>query len=262
MSDNVPDLDTDKVSWVAYYDVTEHTNLNGIEKPTQLDDNVDEVNNLEQYDDGVVLNYVGPTRDYTIRATTSGEITAHMEQKSEYSDLNDSTTDSSELNGTHDIVNWISPSNIDSNMNENVLERAIKNCLENIDEWDSDIENNYNSENVGLHNYKFEECEVSLFSQSLNNREDEYAILYAEETNIIDSIICVSSNDSSGNSRRKRVFVNNDNTVHDSNEDSTTAYSAVNLNDIIKPGERIQISNSFENGSFEYLTIHIIVLWN
>lgn len=53
-------LNTNNVSWIAYYDVTEHTSLTSIS--TDNMHKADGVTENKTYDDGVELKYSIPTR--------------------------------------------------------------------------------------------------------------------------------------------------------------------------------------------------------
>jgi hypothetical protein len=175
----IPELDTTSVSWIAYYD----TGLDSMN--AELMAGAGSATKITGYDDGVELNYSGPTRDYTIRGSDNGWVTAHMDRTENYA-TNQGSPDG--INGVHDIVDWTDP-NSESSIKNNVLERSIYNCLQELDKWSSI---SYSDTDVGLYNYQYKSGNVSLFSNQVSGDGRETPTFqYTESTDF--KVVAVGS---------------------------------------------------------------------
>jgi hypothetical protein len=183
MSD-VPELDTTSISWFAYYDVVSETDATQI-YPQDMT-NADSVINNEQYDNGSVLTYTADQvgREITIRATKDGPVTAHMNLKENYQKLLNPSVNNPEanINGIHDLFEWNSLGNTVSLTSGCVLERAIREVLQQLRNWSSDLSSDYNASDINYHNYEYGPGNISVFSETKDS--GEFGITFSGATTI------------------------------------------------------------------------------
>jgi len=258
MSD-IPELTEFEVSWVAYYDVTEHTNDISEIKPEEISKNVSEIVEINPYDNGKVLYYDGPTREnYIIRVSTDGWITAHMDLKKEYGKIDDYEIKNNATeahDGIHDIVNWVE-ANTANDIKNNVLERAIKNCLKGLEEWDDKISNFYEPKDVGLYHEEYDSnVNISVFSDS-NFGTNTFS--FTDET-IIHKLI-ITSNGIIGSNNSSEISFDIDNTNLYDYRGSPDAFIAIDYTDEYNSGNKIKLeSDTYLDGD---VSTHVIALWN
>jgi hypothetical protein len=241
-------LNTNNVSWIAYYDVTEHTSLTSIS--TDNMHKADGVTVNKPYDDGVELKYSGiPTRSSAvIRASTAGWITAHMDRKSQYSDS--PAADSGGINGIHDIINWTNSS--ESNIENNLLERGIYKCIQQV--GNSEINNNYNSSDVGLYNYKHGSGNVSLFVETGTSKS---SFSFTSATNVKKAIITSSSVGFGGSSARFKI---NGNTIYSGPGGGRADFhTAEDITSQLDNGQ--SVSTSLDSGYGRGQKVTVTVIW-
>ena len=262
----VPDLNNfNNKSWVAYYDVTEHTDLNSIDTE-YLNNNLDGSNEITPYDNGVVINYKNvPTREeYIIRGSTNGIITAHMKTQENYFDFNNQTSNYKDCNGLVDILDW---KKTDQSLDDNVLQKTIKKSLSGLDTWDSDISSEYNKEDVKLYNSRFgDNSKVSIFTQSKSTGGGgteivNLALSYTDETTVRKMIIGVSGNGDSSTSSRIYADLNNDNRFFDFSS-SNRRYAMYDITDMYTPGDQLEIDLVLNKGWREFMNIYVLVIWS
>lgn len=258
---NIPNLDTyQEKSWVAYYDVTEYTELEEI-NPEEINDELDMTTKMKGYDDGIVLEYDGPTREYyTVRASTNGFLTIHMDIAHDYTRSNQSS--SSGIDGVHDIVYWNQSASIANNMIENVLERAIYNCLNSLSEWDSDISDNYNKEDVGLYNYEYDSKKSTVFSYSLDSPDSDTTKVFSftDETNI--HKIIIAAHGYQGDSIYAGVGLHIDNVeILDTYNENRSEFIAVDYTEEYDVGNPVELYLNTRRGSGSSISVHVVVIW-
>jgi len=172
MSD-LPDLDTNNVSFVAYWNAIDDGGVGQIDPEETLTSSY--VNSYDIYDNGVVIDYeslIG--RDYgrnklysdgkpiTVRVKTDGWFVAYLDSGSDFA-----TQSASRISGMYDVAaSWENPESV-AEYSQNTLERAI-NDLQS--ELDNSGNISYNTSDVGLYNYQNESASningTSLFGGS------------------------------------------------------------------------------------------------
>ena len=266
---NIPELNEDEVSWIAYYDVTEHTDLTEI-NTEELNEDVEEVKKVTSYDNGVELEYETVNRIAFIRATDDGWITAHLDRTENYIEYDENNEQNmyensfENIEGTHDIIDWTQENQL-SDITDNELEKAINTCLESLDSWSSEIEENYNSEDVGIYNYQHNSENVSVFAEKLDSGDSsntnavfDYNIVYTDTTNIKQIILCGASRSSNFNSRNTNLKFND---VHIYRTNDERGYSAIDITDKVSAGEEIKIGIGPGRTSTGQIAVHVIVIW-
>lgn len=213
MSGNIPDLTTSNVGWIAYYNVVNNTNVtesdltdgtveeNG-DGPAEIETMTNQNNeNIDYYDNGVIVTYEGPTRIVTIRFKTDGWITAHMDRTKNY-DIQQG--DYADIDGVHDIVHWNddvayngSADASESSLVTNTLERSIKTALEQMSIHDTKISSPYDPNDVELYNYEFDSNNATLLSDAKRGGVDgggtwNYKFQYTDATQVEYVVIAVS----------------------------------------------------------------------
>lgn len=98
-----------------------------------------------------------------------------------YSNLN-----FSDLKGGYDIMPWSANIAGARGLERNTLFETIKKCLNNSSFWDS---SNYDPKDLGLHNYRFGDSNVSVFS---SRDSDSYEFTYTENTTIKEAYLAGS----------------------------------------------------------------------
>ena len=274
MSD-IPELTESEISWIAYYETD--TNINAEEMK-----DVSELESHTIYDNGIVLEYNinSVDRIATIRASDDGWITAHLDRTENYVPYDENNEQNmyensfEDIDGIHDIIDWVKIDEISGNDWENVLsnsvnnelEKAIHTCLQNLDNYDSNISDEYEPENVGIYNYQYETNNISIFGQehnsndsSENNKVFDYNIVYTEETTIKKAILCSSGYSSStNNSRNINLYFNDTHIFRGNNE---FVHTAIDITDKISAGEEIKVGIGPGSGSWSNIKAYVIVLW-
>lgn len=251
---NLPTLDTNNISWIAFYDVTEHTNLTQI-KTEDLTTDINEIKQVTAYDNGVVLEYQTANRIAYIRASDDGKLSAYFDTTENYIQYNTDGAkykdNTDKLKGIHDIVDW--GSGTEQNLTENELEKAIRNCLESLSSWSSDIQSNYNSEDVELYNYQYESSNASIFSVNTGS-DNDYYLQYTDETIIKKIVFTVRSKIT--NDKNNYVTFKDMDIGYPSNSNT---YSSVDITNQVKSNEEIKISLNTQY--YTKITLHVIVIW-
>jgi len=246
-----------------------------------------DVNELESYtiyDNGIVLEYSinSVDRIATIRASDDGWITAHLDKTENYVPYDENNEQNmyensfEDIDGIHDIIDWVKINEIEqqdywgnvlSNSVNNELEKAIHTCLQTLDNYDSDIADEYEPEDVGIYNYQYETNNISIFGQEHNghdssedNKVFDYNIVYTEETTIKKAILCSSGySTSSTDGRNINLYFNDTHIFRGSDE---FVHTAIDITDEIPTsGEEIKIGIGPGQWSGSNIKAYVIVLW-
>lgn len=257
----------DNISWIAYYDVSEFvSNSNFV--PEDLN-NPSRAKGLELYDNGVKFEYEHPiARKFTVRAGNDGWITAHMNTKKTYTQ--DSKTDISKFNGVnsysdlsfsdlsgdYDIMPWSANIAEARGLERNTLYETIRDCLNNSSFWDS---SDYNPTDLGLHNYRFGNSNVSVFS---SRDSDSYEFTYTNNTTIKAAYLASSIHGDTSRQGFEAVSVSVEGTKIAGNTGGSD-YVAVDITEIARNNDtvktRLRGNAGFTNGG--YGSIYCIVIW-
>lgn len=275
----LPDLDTSNVGWFAYYNVINNTDVvesdltgdNG--GPSELESMISDSNseNIDYYDNGVIVTYNGPTRTVTIRFKTDGWITAHMDRTKNYRAKDESGYGG--IDGVHDIVHWNDDVRYDtgstdaseSSLVTNTLERSINTGLRQMSVYDTKISSPYNPNDVSLYNYEFQTNNVTLLSDAKIGRENvfSYDFQYTESTDVQHVAIAVSQ---SGYNTDDRVYSETEGRYITTNPNSGSEWGAIdattafqNLGDGVP--YQITAESSYTNDAREF-SLHVIVVWS
>lgn len=284
MAGELPDLNKQNVGWIAYYNVIDNTDVTqsdltdgtteGSDGPAEIESMISDRNNenIDYYDNGVIVTYYGPTRLVKIRFKTDGWITAHMNRNKDYKKVRDNyegTRGENGVNGIHDIVHWNDEGLGDNAVSEsslvtNTLERSIKTALEQMDIYGTDIESNYDPNDVELYSYEFETNNVTLLSDARSGIEGikRYDFQYTEATSAAHVAIAASSRgyDETG------VFSETQNTDivnPDNNDKEWAAINATSAFNNLDSGDpyRLQGDIAFDTPDRQY-SVHVVVVWS
>lgn len=280
---DLPDLTKANVGWIAYYNVIDNTDVtqsdltdgtieeNG-DGPAEIETMISDQNNenIDYYDNGVIVTYDGPTRIVTIRFKTDGWITAHMDRSKNYQTQQ---SDYAGIDGVHDIVYWnddVSYSNStnasESSLVNNTLERSIKTALEQMSIHDGKISTPYDPNDVELYNYEFDSNNVTLLSDAKVAKENSYNydFQYTDATEAKHVAIAVSL---SGYYDYERVesLTENTNIVKRYN-DGGTSWGAINATTAfnnLNSGEPYELFGLLDitSQTREY-SLHVVVVWS
>jgi hypothetical protein len=247
----IPELDTTSVSWIAYYD----TGLDSMN--AELMAGSGSASEMTGYDDGSEIKYNGPTREYTIRGSDNGWVTAHMDRTENY---NTDQGGPDGIDGVHDIVDWTN-ANSESSIKNNVLERAIYDCLQQLDKWDSIT---YSSSDVGLYNYQYKSGNVSLFSKQRGGTANKKypTFQYTESTNFKAGAVASSAETNADYERflvdsgvvgKGQTRLYRGNFTYGANRYGATSISNLNA------GEKYRIEIDPDTRSD--ISVHAVVIW-
>lgn len=180
-------------------------------------------------------------------ASTAGWITAHMDRKSQYSD-SPQYNDAGGIDGIHDIINWTNVGG--SNIENNLLERGIYKCIQQL--GNSEINNNYNSSDVGLYNYKYGAGNVSLFVETGSSKS---SFSFTPSTNVKKAIITSSSYGTGGS---PATFKINGNTIYSRpDQGGGHYYTASDITSQLDNGQSVSTRLS----SYEHEKVTVTVIW-
>lgn len=279
---DLPDLNKSNVGWIAYYNVVDNTDLsqsdltdgtiqeNGdgpAETETMISDQNDE--NIDFYDNGVIVTYNGRTRTVTVRFKTDGWITAHMDRNRSQGTKQESSPDS--LNGVADIVDW--KDNVawrsditnasESSLVNNTLERAINTALNQMSNYSVDIKDKYDPNDVELYNYEFDTNNATVLSDARTGGENTYTFefQYTDSTEVQHVSVAVSH---SANQRSAVIKTGSDVVLtNPSQEGEWAVYDATSKFNSLSSGEpfTIQVALDFNNEFREY-SLHVVVVWS
>lgn len=193
----IPDLNTDNVSFLAYYEVSD-TEVDGFDSeslnfPSDMDGRYD-TGGTVQYENGYKFtiddSYINSTITLRVGNDDHKWITAHIKN---YNDINggkftgDSTDiknftgdDESFFKGEYDLMPWMNRDDI-YDPTENTLFAAIEKSLSSTDFWNR---SNLKLENAGLHNYSVNQSqshEISIFG---DGGDSESGLSFTSETQI------------------------------------------------------------------------------
>jgi hypothetical protein len=254
MSTNLDDLKTNNVGWIAYYNVLDNTSVTDV-SPSETASLVSDNDNISYFDNGVVVNYNGPTRsEYIIRFKNDGWITAHMKR----ANVNNAGND-----GVHDIVDWTKYRT--GSLKNNVLERSIKNALSQLSNWSS-IQSGYKASEVGLYNYEYETSNVTLLSEDARDAGDgSYNIQfqYTQETNVARAVAAGKAE--SYDSEYAYVDSITDGSYVVDNSSSSPSFGTLDITDTLQntlsAGDAYKIKIGKAYGVYE-ASVDIVVLWS
>jgi hypothetical protein len=281
LSDLKPDQDP-KVGWIAYYNVVDNTDVtesdltdgtveeNG-DGPAEIETMISQNNeNIDYYNNGVIVTYEGPTRIVTIRFKTDGWITAHMDRSKSYAT---EQSDYSSIDGVHDIVHWnddvtTSGSNTDaseSSLVTNTLERSIKTALEQMSIHDTKISSPYDPNDVKLYNYEFDTNNATLLSDAKIGIGNTYSydFQYTDATQVQHVAIAGSAVGRGGTEIRSHTG------TYEliSGADRGSEWGAIDATERFKnlsSGQPYELTASLDtdrSNDWEY-SLHVVVVWS
>lgn len=261
------DPDGDNISWIAYYDISDFVSESEYD-PEDLN-NPSRAGGLTLYDNAVKFEYDHPIgREFTVRAGNDRWITAHMNTERTYTQ--DSKTDISQfkgvnsysdltfsdLKGGYDIMPWDANIANARGLERNTLYETIKNCLNNSSFWDS---SDYNPDDLGLHNYRFGDSNVSVFS---SRDSDSYEFTYTNNTTIKEAYLASSIYGDTSGQGAEDVKVSIEGTRIASNGGGSD-YVAVDITEIARNTNSIKtrLKGDLDFGNGGYGSIYCIIIW-
>ena len=155
MSD-LPDIDTDDVSFIAFYNAIEQGGASEIE-PEQV---LDQLESYTTYDNGFEGTYEIGRSTYpqvlTVRMKTDGWVVAYLDREENYNQNIQPGVENAELlvRGPWNVIDWLNKS---ASLEENTLAKTINSLCDNLDNSD---EITFFYEDVGLYNYAYENAEA------------------------------------------------------------------------------------------------------
>lgn len=283
MAGELPDLNKQNVGWIAYYNVIDNTDVTqsdltdgtkqqeGDDGPAEIESMISDRNNenIDYYDNGVVVKYVGLARLVTIRFKTDGWITAHMDRNRSHA-RNQRSPDG--LNGVADIVDWKDDVSYNSTRRDasesslvnNTLERAINTALKQMSNYDADIKDKYDPNDFKLYNYEFETNNATLLSDAKVSKNDVYTyeFQYTDATEVQHVSVAVAH---ATDDRNVEIKTDNDTVflTQPRRHEEWAVYNATTEFNNLSSGEPLTIEAGLDYGneSREY-SIHVVVVWN
>lgn len=282
MAGELPDLNKQNVGWIAYYNVVDNTDVTqsdltdgtkqqeGDDGPAELESMISDRNkeNIDYYDNGVVVKYLGRTRLVTIRFKTDGWITAHMDRNRSHARNQGSPDD---LNGVADIADWkddvIYNNGTDaseSSLVNNTLERAINTALKQMSNYDADIKDKYDPNDVKLYNYEFETNNATLLSDAKVAKDNEYTyeFQYTDATEVQHVSVAVAH---ATDDRNVEIKTDNDTVflTQPRGHEEWAVYNATTEFNNLSSGEPLTIEAGLDYPSdYREYSIHVVVVWN
>lgn len=259
MSGNIPDLQKSNISWIAYYDATDKTGLSELNNVSDINKSGGTVSTTP-YNDGHKITYsTGTGRNCVVRISKQGWISAHFDRTEEYQGYS-KLGPSNRPRGLHDIVNW-SDNNSEQNLKQNELERAIRDCLGQLDQWSSNISGVYDPSDVNLHNYQYGPGNVSLFSET-NKDDGNLSFVFTEATEIEKAVIATITR----TSREPTNLTINGNSIFNGEADAVTVTDItgdITLGEefVVNTG-RMNYSNYAYGSSYTIdMSVNAVVIW-
>lgn len=283
MAGDLPDLNKQNVGWIAYYNMIDNTDVTqsdltdgttqeaGDDGPAELESMISDGSseNIDYYDNGVVVKYIGRTRLVTIRFKTDGWITAHMDRNRSH-DITENSPDG--LNGVADIVDWKDDVSYDTNRTDasesslvnNTLERAINTALKQMSNYDADIKDKYDPDDVKLYNYEFDTNNVTLLSDARIAKGGKYTyeFQYTDATEVQHVSVAVAHSNFSDSIEIK---LENDTIVltQPRRNEEWAAFNATNRFNNLSSGEPLTIEAELDNSNAAHEhSVHVVVVWN
>jgi len=248
----LPDLDTDKVGWIAYWNARDDGDVDPMNAEDVLEE--EDIISYELYDNGVILEYEHPAQGgqehsddtITVRVKNDGWIVAYVDS---YDPDDDPLLITDRNNFEEDV-----------DIYENELALAIESTASNLDQWDSD---NFEFTDVGLFNYDYPDVEEYTLLSEQNGSWDSstHGFLFTENTDIVQSWLSFGAwNTNTGNSRSASI---------DFDGDEILTAGAVDT----EVREHFDANDDLTEDGYEYITdlnsdtsmemyVRVLVLWN
>lgn len=187
---NLPDLNTDQISWLAYYNVISQGGANAVEPETCLD--YSRIVEYELYDNGfdaLVGGYRNPNQT-RIRMKTDGWVVAYIPSRNYQTTGTQSYLSWSEL----DLQTWEAwwPSTPVTNLGE-IMAELINNL-------DNSGNINFNHADVGLYDYSEQSADnITHYTEGYGGQDssisDSYTIVRGENTTVNRELMLVEPDD-------------------------------------------------------------------
>lgn len=219
----LPDIDTDEVSFLAYWNAIDQGEVDSINPEEALEDG--SIIEYTLYDNGWEGTYNSTVdREIEVRVKNDGWFVAYMDREENYAT---NETDRDLLIGWWDISNdWRTD---DSSITKNTLERAIYSLVSNLDNYDDMV---YDEGEVGLYDYMHSgSTTLTHFSAEDSDGGDNtwhYGFSYTQDTDI-QSAVVAGWGENSQYGQGNVYFEGND--VSSSTEVDSDCYGVYNIVD-------------------------------
>lgn len=248
----IPDINTDNVSFLAYYNLS-NSEIDGNFEPTQL--NFGSSNNSTYstpesttYDNGYELIVEDHRVNQTITVRAGNKdykwITAHIQDYTSQNggEFTGSGTDinsygyqgnKSGLDGEYDLMPWTDLYNSLYEPTENILFAVIEKCLSSTDYW---TQTSLKLENTGLYNYTVADQaqETSIFC---GDDSSDRGMSFTDVTTIHKAYLVGATE--AQHKYDNRLYIN-DTEAHKSNDDAD-AYFAYDVTDILANEKQLKV---------------------
>lgn len=255
----LPDVDTDDISLLAYWNAIDQGDADSIDPEDALDDG--DIGEYTLYDNGWEGEYTLTTgREATARVKSDGWFVVYIDDTEDYG-ANEG--DASNIRGPWDIANnWTSSSSA-SSLGDNSFKQAIGSLQGELDNSD-DI--NFDGDDVGIYDYSVGATTLTLLSahdkaDSFDSSiEKDYGFSYTGDTSIYRAVIVAATHSHSYA----------DAEVHDMDDDVVSAaddrVGAVDIIDKIPESETeytISVDANYSDTAGEYDgdAAHSVIIW-